>query len=453
MADSSDIFASTLPNIDSPYQLCIFRETTEHLNRRLKTFLMAAAALIGYVNQQVKASAKQCQEPLVDLEIGSVVARDLLLLEQAVSKSLKKAFEDFEQNLIDMVAKNFDIEEDRSVKLMTQVSASMIRDLSPTIDTRQSQVEYASFNDFLKNIPSKVVYDPDFQKLEKSTQFECELGKYIALSTSELPSQVHLEAMIQFPSQYSIKRKPQNTTLIGVNSSCASLTFLDPQARTMINLTLAQLGMEEKPALSISSSVGLHRDELFMFDIASNSILVISLTDKRETRDDGISFIRASRLTDRGIFKGFSKRLIPYGCKKNKYFELTCNPPALIGAISEEELEIHSIGFGSAIRLTQQTEAVVQSVNFQLTDDCWCVALLANTGRTTMIKGKEDCARESLVVEKTVFDTGLGAWDPEELEDSSDQLFFDCMSIEESKKRLLIMARKVEFYYKGEDGC
>lgn len=134
--------------ITSGYQLDTFREMAESSASRLKSYLQAAFATVGFVNREVKISSKLTA--FLDLEVDSIVCLQLNSLRLELLKSYKKIFADFDLSLKAAILKNFN------------VSDADLKEFSPfqTLTScvvpapKPQRTKYQSYEKFLSEIPS-----------------------------------------------------------------------------------------------------------------------------------------------------------------------------------------------------------------------------------------------------------------------------------------------------------
>lgn len=228
--------------------------------------------------------------------------------------------------------------------------------------------------------------------------------------------------------------------------------LLDLESRQIASAEVTQLSSAGGRACRIAGCSDILSDEAYLYDQDSNEVMVLPLKASPEQSDDGSLTVRAHRLSDRGIFSGFSGKLLPLGHLQHRYFEVLREPPTLVAATRLDELEVHSIAMGSMLRIAHPVDSIAALAKLQVSSDAWCLVSMADSGRTTLFKGREDRAKEALLVDKSVFDTGLGAWDPEEPEQAGHQSHFDCMCVQQDRKRVIIAARKVAGGYADQRG-
>ena len=143
--------------IDSSYQLSTYQEVAAGLALKLKISLKAVLAQVGHINRAVKAATIHGLDPLVDLQIDSIVSQQLLLLQQSLWRDMDKAFEAFETNLIKMVQNSLNTHEDLiSKRIFSQTALQLKAQVTELERIKFNPVTFASVENLLHKVPSKV---------------------------------------------------------------------------------------------------------------------------------------------------------------------------------------------------------------------------------------------------------------------------------------------------------
>ena len=145
-------------NIQSRYQIDTAREISESLIHKLKKYLQGSIGLIGHINKKVKHSSKISS--FLDLELDSIVCRQLFEMKLEVSRSMKKAFGEFEDKLRESIIKSFNVSQEE----MAGFSLEKIASASVVPSSKPRPVQYESFEKFLADIPSMHDIMDSFQK-------------------------------------------------------------------------------------------------------------------------------------------------------------------------------------------------------------------------------------------------------------------------------------------------
>lgn len=263
-----------------------------------------------------------------------------------------------------------------------------------------------------------------------------DIGKYLSVSSRRLPP----DSMLSSLTASKTCREQQYV----VATTCEGrFAVLDIDQFQIVEAEVLQLTTDGIQSCRLAGCPAILNDEAYLYDLNSGTVVVVPLKATPELSEDNKLTLRVQRLSDRGIFEGFNSKLIQIGSLEGHYFEILKGPPTLIAATQTDELEIHSIAMGSMLRISHDVNSVAALDSLQLTDDSWCLASMATSGRTTLFKGREDRSKEALVVDKSVFDTGLGAWDADEPEEIGQRKMFEAMCVERSQRRVVIAARKV----------
>lgn len=198
----------------------------------------------------------------------------------------------------------------------------------------------------------------------------------------------------------------------------------------------------------ISEGLSGLNDDLYFREANTSQIFVLSLDSLLDNSDDRPK-LRPAKLLERGWSRDLSFQqsgLTPAGTS-NQIFALVGDPPCLIVSGSYEELEVHTLSMGSRAKIKVNMEKISCLAHIELPFNSWCLVLMNTSGRSVLIRGKEDDEKETLKVDKTVFDTGLGAWESDEEVVEGETIHFDAMCLEKTQRRLILASRKVALHH------
>ena len=279
------------------------------------------------------------------------------------------------------------------------------------------------------------------QKDARISSFE--FGEYLKFTTikTEWPSKVKSMLYLSNSGRENslVRGVTQEDVLIVSSSDSISLMNLS----NFKSKRLAICAPTGSPAV-LGDGLALYNEDLYFCETQSPEVMVLALECSIDHTEETPTF-RASRLCDKGWSRSISGKqsgLTPAG-STNQLFALVGSPPCLLLSSNESEVEVHALSMGSRAKISVALEKIICADQLDLSGDSWCLALMATNGRSVLIRGKEDDLKETLKVDKTVFDTGLGAWDQDELVLEDEEIVFDSMCTVKSQKRLVLAARKV----------
>lgn len=195
---------------------------------------------------------------------------------------------------------------------------------------------------------------------------------------------------------------------------------------------------------SIDLGIVIKNGELYFSEATTGEIFVLPLETVLDDTEE-LPYLRPFRLGERGWSRNIPARqpgLTPAGDTKIT-FTMAGDPPCLIISGSDNELEVHAKSMGSRAKIGVTISSIISIRQIELSDNTWCVVLLSSSGRTILIRGKENQEAETFKVDKTVFDTGLGAWDFDEPVAEGQIITFDAICLEPTQRRLIISCKKV----------